>query len=57
MVPAADRASQWVRLGELVDPDFLAAATTVIGLGDLEGAADDILAGQVRGRVLVDVTT
>ena len=57
MVPAADRASQWARLGDLVDADFLAAATTVVGLGDLVGAADDILAGQVRGRVLVDVTT
>ena len=45
------------RLGELVDADFLAAATTVVGLGDLESAADEILAGQVRGRVLVDVTT
>jgi len=57
MVPAAEREPQWARLGELVDPDFLAAATTVIGLGDLESAADQILNGQVRGRVLVDVTT
>ena len=57
MVPAADRAPQWARLGQLVDPDFLAATTTIIGLGDLEAAADDILNGQVRGRVLVDVNT
>jgi acrylyl-CoA reductase (NADPH) len=57
MVPADARAPQWARLGELVDPDFLAASTTVVGLGDLESAADEILAGQVRGRVLVDVTT
>jgi len=57
MVPAADREPQWARLGELVDPDFLAATTTVVGLGDLESAADEILAGQVRGRVLVDVST
>jgi len=57
MVPAADRAPQWARLGELVDPDFLASATTVVGLGDLESAAAQILDGQVRGRVLVDVTT
>ena len=57
MVPADARAPQWARLGELVDPDFLAATTTVVGLGDLESAADQILDGQVRGRVLVDVTT
>ena len=57
MVPADARAPQWARLGELVDPDFLAATTTVVGLGDLESAAEQILAGQVRGRVLVDVTT
>ena len=57
MVPADARAPQWARLGELVDPDFLAASTTIVGLGDLESAADEILAGQVRGRVLVDVTT
>jgi acrylyl-CoA reductase (NADPH) len=57
MVPADARAPQWARLGELVDPDFLAATTTVVGLGDLEAAADQILNGQVRGRVLVDVTT
>ena len=36
---------------------FLTTNTTVVGLGDLESAADEILAGQVRGRVLVDVTT
>ena len=57
MVPADARAPQWARLGELVDPDFLAATTTVVGLGDLESAAEQILAGPVRGRVLVDVTT
>jgi len=57
MVPAADREPQWARLGELVDPGFLATNTTVVGLGDLDSAADEILAGQVRGRVLVDVST
>jgi acrylyl-CoA reductase (NADPH) len=57
MVPAEARASQWARLGDLVDPDFLAAATTVVGLGDLQAAGAEILQGQVRGRVLVDVNT
>jgi acrylyl-CoA reductase (NADPH) len=55
MVPVAQRAPQWARLGELVDPEFLASATTVVGLDDLPVRAKEILAGQVRGRVLVDV--
>jgi acrylyl-CoA reductase (NADPH) len=55
MVPAAARASQWQRLGELVDRDLMTRATTVVGLGGLAEAADRILEGKVRGRVLVDV--
>jgi acrylyl-CoA reductase (NADPH) len=55
MVPAADRVRQWERLAELVDPEFLVAATSVVGLDDLPARGRDILAGQVRGRVLVDV--
>jgi acrylyl-CoA reductase (NADPH) len=55
-VPAARRAPQWARLGELCDPGRLADATTVIGLDDLPAAGARILAGQVRGRILVDPT-
>jgi hypothetical protein len=29
--------------------------TNTIGLGDVEGAASDIIAGKVRGRLIVDV--
>ncbi len=57
VVPAAQRAPQWQRLGELVDAEFLGAATSVVGLDDLPDAGDRILAGQVRGRVLVDVNS
>ncbi|MBM3658293.1 MAG: oxidoreductase [Actinobacteria bacterium] len=53
-VPAERRAPQWQRLGELCDPAFFGAATTVAGLDDLPAAGAQILAGQVRGRVLVD---
>ena len=55
MVPAPERVAVWQRLGELVDPGFLADATTVVGLEGLAPAAEQILDGQVRGRVLVDV--
>ncbi|MFM8305167.1 MAG: MDR family oxidoreductase [Actinomycetota bacterium] len=54
VVPVERRAAQWRRLGELVDPEFLGAATSVIGLDDIPEAGARILAGQVRGRVLVD---
>jgi acrylyl-CoA reductase (NADPH) len=56
VVPAAQRAPQWQRLGELVDAEFLGAATSVIGLDELPDAGARILAGQVRGRVLVDTS-
>jgi acrylyl-CoA reductase (NADPH) len=53
-VPAPAREPQWQRLGELVDADFLSAATRVIGLDGIPAAGKQILAGQVRGRLLVD---
>ena len=56
VVPAAQRAPQWQRLGQLVDAAFLGAATSVIGLDELPDAGARILAGQVRGRVLVDTS-
>ena len=55
-VPVAAREPQWQRLGELVDAAFLSAATRVIGLDELPAAGAQILAGQVRGRVLVDTS-
>lgn len=56
VVPAAQRAPQWQRLGELVDAEFLGAATSVVGLDELPDAGARILAGQIRGRVLVDTS-
>jgi acrylyl-CoA reductase (NADPH) len=55
--PAERRTPQWHRLGELVDAEFLGAATSVIGLEDLPAAGDRILAGEVRGRGLVDTSS
>ena len=56
VVPASARAVQWQRLGELVDAELFGAATTVVGLEELPDAGARILAGQVRGRVLVDTS-
>lgn len=38
-----------------LDREKLAAITAVIPMSELLGRATDILAGQVRGRVVVDV--
>jgi acrylyl-CoA reductase (NADPH) len=51
----AQRQDAWSRLARDLDPHLLDAMTTTIGLEDAVGAAGRILAGQVRGRTVVDV--
>lgn len=53
-VPIDDRRHLWARLADDLRPAQL-EASRVVGLGDLEGALDDILAGDTTGRVLVDL--
>jgi acrylyl-CoA reductase (NADPH) len=53
--PAADRQAAWDRLARDLPLDKLDAMTTVIPLGDLPAAADQILKGLNRGRTVVDV--
>lgn len=55
MAPAAERAEIWGRLARDLPTEKLDAATSVVGLEDAIGLADDILAGKVRGRTVVDV--
>jgi acrylyl-CoA reductase (NADPH) len=55
MQPAENRVRIWARVVEDLPLDKLDALTEVIGLGDVQGAANDILKGQVRGRLVVDV--
>lgn len=45
----------WERLARDLDVKKLAAMTRTIGLGDVRKAADDILAGRVRGRLVVEI--
>ena len=56
MCPTPRRQEAWSRLASAMPADKLEAMTTVAGLGAVPGLADQILAGQVRGRVVVDVT-
>ena len=56
MAPAAKRERAWARLARDLDPGKLAAMTSVEPMSKLPELADAILAGQTRGRVVIDVT-
>jgi acrylyl-CoA reductase (NADPH) len=56
MKPRPDRIEAWRRLGELLDPEQLDAITQTIGLEDAIDKAEELLAGRVRGRVVVSMT-
>ena len=49
------RKAAWARLAKDLPLDRLDAMTRTVALGDLLPLAGEILAGQVRGRVVVDV--
>lgn len=55
MAPRAERLEAWSRLATDLDPAKLDAMTTAIGLEPALAAAQDIVAGKVRGRIVVDV--
>jgi acrylyl-CoA reductase (NADPH) len=55
MCPMARRTNAWSALASEFDARKLAALTKVIGLGEVFAIAEPILAGQVRGRTVVDV--
>ena len=53
MCPVDRRREAWKRLESELDRQKLAMITREIGLSDVFGVAPDILAGQVRGRIVV----
>ena len=55
MAPRGVRERAWARLARDLDRDKLAAITSVVPMSELLDKAKDILTGQVRGRVVVDV--
>ena len=55
MAPPALREPAWNRLARDLDAPALERISRVIGLADTLGAANDILNGTIRGRVVVDV--
>ena len=55
MCPRADRLEAWRRLASDLDASLLALITQTIGLSEVIAMAHQLMAGQVRGRVVVDV--
>lgn len=51
---AEHRRRAWERLSG-IDRDLLASVVTVVGLGDAARVSQDVVAGRVHGRVVVDV--
>jgi hypothetical protein len=46
----------WEELAKTLDFDVLQSIITVIGLGDLPAYGENILKGQISGRVVVDLS-
>jgi acrylyl-CoA reductase (NADPH) len=55
MAPRAVREAAWARLAQDLDAGQLERITREVGLADAIGLGAEILAGQVRGRVVVNV--
>jgi acrylyl-CoA reductase (NADPH) len=55
MCPMPERREAWRRLAAELDREQLARITTEIALEEALAKADELLAGQVRGRLVVDV--
>ena len=55
MAPKARRVEAWGRLARELDLAKLGAMTRTIGLADVPQAAQEIIAGRVRGRFVVEV--
>jgi acrylyl-CoA reductase (NADPH) len=56
-MPMPRRLKAWERLAQDLDVKTLSAMTHTIKLADVRGAAEDILAGKIRGRLIVEIGT
>ena len=55
MVPRPQRLKAWNRLASDLDPKLLEQMTTTFGLTDIFALSPEILAGKIRGRIVIDV--
>lgn len=56
MRPLADRVEAWQRLDDLLDAQVIEDVCEDVALSQVISLADDLIAGKVRGRVVVDLT-
>ena len=56
-LPMARRLQAWERLARDLDVKKLQSMTRTIKLAEVRGAAEDILAGKIRGRLIVEIGT
>lgn len=57
MAPRALRHDAWNAIADHLDRSLLASMTRIVGLAEVFEAAEDLLAGKVRGRIIVDTRT
>jgi acrylyl-CoA reductase (NADPH) len=55
MRPIADRIEAWERLADILDSEVFDDISTEIGLSEVISTAEALMAGTVRGRVVVDI--
>ena len=55
LAPMGDRREAWARLARDLAPSAIASLTSEVSLGGTIDAAAELLAGRIRGRVVVDV--
>jgi acrylyl-CoA reductase (NADPH) len=55
MAPKPPRIAAWKRLARDLDSSALDSIAKVIPLDDVIAAADELMDGKVRGRIVVDV--
>jgi acrylyl-CoA reductase (NADPH) len=56
MRPIADRIEAWQRISEILSENILNDITQTIALSEVIETANKLMAGQVRGRVIVDLS-
>jgi acrylyl-CoA reductase (NADPH) len=57
MRPIEDRIEAWQRLADILDPEVFEDISTDISLSEVVATAENLMAGKVRGRVVVDINS
>jgi acrylyl-CoA reductase (NADPH) len=55
MAPREVRQPAWDRLARDLDAAALERISKVVGLAEVQKAAEEIIAGKIKGRIVVDV--